>query len=76
MGPALRKIANISKVIEILSVWGKSKIPYLFSIDVAHPYHYDIAEVLRLFEGAKLHLRASPAIETSASLKTILRSLE
>lgn len=42
VAPALRKIANISKVIEILSVWGKSKIPYLFSIDTSQPYLYNI----------------------------------
>lgn len=76
MGPTLRKISNITKVIEILSVWGKSKIPYLFSVDIAQPYHYDIEDVLHLFQAAQSNLKNNPQIETSQSLKSILLSLQ
>lgn len=37
IGPTLRKISNINKVLEIMTIWGESKIPYLFSINVNKP---------------------------------------
>jgi hypothetical protein len=33
IGPTLRKISNIKKTIEVMSVWKNSKLPYLLSIN-------------------------------------------
>lgn len=53
IGPTLRKINNISRVIDIMSIWGQSKLPYLLSIDINHPDRYDIHDVFELFKSAK-----------------------
>ena len=51
--PKINKINNIKKVVEIMEVWGKAKLPYLLSVDIAHPYRYDLEDVLGLIESAK-----------------------
>ena len=61
IGPAIHKINNIKKVIEITSIWGKAKLPYLLSIDTTHPHRYDLADVLNLIDSALLTIQSSSA---------------
>lgn len=54
-----------------MSVWGESKIPYIFSIDVNKPYLYDLDEVLPIFEKAEANIIANRALSQSDSLRKV-----
>lgn len=73
IGPAVHKINNIKKVLEIMTIWGKAKLPYLLSIDADHPHQYDLMDVLGLIESAQQMISGSG---DSSALKTMLVSLE